>query len=66
MGAQRQAEGRRALALAVAGVHQHQATAFAFGLFIGLFRRGLFDLHGVASSKVARAAACMRRGGAPL
>ena len=51
MGAQRQAEGGRALALAVAGVDDHDAAALAFGFFVGLFARRGFNLHGVKSSR---------------
>jgi hypothetical protein len=45
MRAQRQAEGGRALALAVAGVNDDEAAALAFGFLVGFFGRGGFDLH---------------------
>ncbi len=37
---QRQSKCRRALALAVAGVHDDEAAAFAFGLLVALLRGG--------------------------
>src|SRR5690606_2492551 len=43
-GAQRQAEGRRALALAVAGVHDDQAAAFTLGLVVWFVGGWGFDL----------------------
>ena len=45
MGAQREAEGGRALALAVAGVHEHEAAAVAVGTFVAGFGGGLLDFH---------------------
>jgi hypothetical protein len=42
---QRQPEGRRALALAVAGVDDHDAAALALGLLVGFLAGRCFDLH---------------------
>src|SRR3989344_4519273 len=53
MGAQRQAKGGRAFALAVAGVDDDEAPAFALGFFVAFFGRRGFDLHGVDSFREA-------------
>jgi len=45
MRAQRQAEGGRALALAIAGVDDDQAPAFALGFFVAFLGGSSFDLH---------------------
>ena len=45
MGTQSQPEGRRAFALAVAGVHQNQATPFALRLGRVTQNGGGFDFH---------------------
>ena len=49
MGAQRQAKGCRAFALAVAGVDDHDAAPFTLGFGIGFGGGWSFNLHGESS-----------------